>query len=87
MDKVYVIGTGHNSDQINRMISELCLREKPEIIYVESMEDIPIAERLNSANPNIIVPALKLKAPKLPESHFIVDKKYKGHERPYKFHR
>ena len=87
MKKVFVIGAGTGLDAIEKAKKVLELKEDVEIICVESMEDVPFKERLKS-DPSIIQQIHKLEAlPKFEIPFIETDKKRKGHERPYKFHR
>lgn len=86
MSKVYVIG----SDETNvRKITEEILADNKsaEIIFIKDIEDIPFEERLKSVNPPMIIENYKfINHPDLTSTVFF-DKKRKGHERPYKYHR
>jgi hypothetical protein len=90
MKKVYVIGAGTGLNASKEAIIVLNLNENDEIICVNSIEDVPLEERIKS-DPAVIQYIHKFTArPELPELNLIdirKDKKKKGHERPYKFHR
>ena len=88
MKKVFVIGAGTGLDAIEKAKKVLELKGEVEIICVESIEDVPFNERLKS-DPSVIQQIHKFSAPPiLPEMTFYdTNKKRKGHERPYKFHR
>ncbi len=87
MKKVFVIGAGTGLDAIEKAKKVLELKGEVEIICVESMEDVPFSERLKS-DPSVIQQIHELKAPPIIQvPYFETDKKRKGHERPYKFHR
>jgi hypothetical protein len=87
MKKVFVIGAGTGLEAIEKAKKVLELKEDVEIICVESMEDVPFKERLKS-DPSIIQQIHKFKAlPKFEIPFIETDKKRKGHERPYKYHR
>ena len=87
MKKVFVIGAGTGLDAIEKAKKVLELKGEVEIICVENMEDIPFSERIKS-DPSVIQQIHELKAsPIIPVTYFETDKKRKGHERPYKFHR
>jgi len=62
------------------------LKKGVEIICVESIEDIPLKERLIS-DPSIIQEIYTISAaPILPSMTYFYNKKRKGYERPYKDH-
>lgn len=88
MKKVFVIGAGIGTDAIETAKKVLDLKDDVEIICVENMEDIPLKERIKS-DPSVIQQIHKFSAPReIPlMPYFHTDKKKKGHERPYKFHR
>jgi len=87
MKTVYVIGAGVGPDAIDRAKKLLELKDDDKIVCVESMEDVPVTERMKLEHPNI-QQILKIEAPPIPEPiQYFEDKKRKGHERPYKFHR
>ena len=89
MKKVFVIGAGTGLDAIEKAKKVLELKGDIEIICVESMEDVPFNERIKS-DPSVIQQIHKFTNPRLAEPYvpyFETDKKRKGHERPYKFHR
>lgn len=87
MKKVFVIGAGTGLDAIEKAKKVLELKGEVEIICVENMEDIPFSERIKS-DPSVIQQIHELKAPPIIQApYFETDKKRKGHERPYKFHR
>jgi hypothetical protein len=84
MKKVFVIGAGTGLDAIEKAKKFLELKEDVEIICVESIEDVPLPERLNSDLSEIH----KFSAPPILSSlTYFDDKKRKGYERPYKYHR
>jgi hypothetical protein len=90
MEKVFVIGAGTGVDAIEKAKKILALKEDIEIICVESMEDIPFNERIKS-DPSLIQQIHQFSAsqiiPVMPYFDDFKDKKRKGHERPYKYHR
>jgi cysteine synthase len=87
MKKVFVIGAGTGLDAIGKAKKVLELKGDVEIICVESVNDVLFKERLKS-DPSIIQQIHELKALPNFEMPFIeTNKKRKGHERPYKFHR
>lgn len=88
MKKVFIIGAGTGLDAIEKAKKLLELKGVIEIICVESMEDVPFNERLKS-DPSVIQQIYKISSPPIlsPITFFDADKKRKGHERPYKFHR
>ena len=87
MKKVFVIGAGTGLDAIEKAKKVLELKGEVEIICVKNMEDIPFSERIKS-DPSVIQQIHELKAPPIIQvPYFETDKKRKGHERPYKFHR
>lgn len=88
MKKVFVIGAGTGLDAIEKAKKVLELKGDVEIICVERMEDVPFNERLKS-DPSVIQQIHKFSAqPILAEITFMdTDKKRKGYERPYKYHR
>jgi len=87
MKKVFVIGAGTGLYAIEKAKKLLQLKEEVEIICVESMENIPLSERVKSDS-SVIQKIHEFKAsPKIYVAPYFHDKKKKGHERPYKFHR
>ena len=86
MNKVYIIGS--NETNVKKITEEILERNKSaEIIFVENIKDIPFEERLKSVNPPMIIENYKfINHPDLRSTVFF-DKKRKGHERPYKYHR
>lgn len=87
MRKVYVIGAENmDIEKIRRIIST---PDNVEIICVKNMEEIPLEDRLKS-DPSVIHQIHEFKTcPIVPAtySYFGTEKRVKGHERPYKFHR
>ena len=87
MKKVLVIGAGNGLDVIEKAKKTLELKGEVEILCVESMKDIPFNERIKS-DPSVIQQIHEFKAlPKIEVAPYFDDKKRKGHERPYKYHR
>ena len=87
MKKVFVIGAGTGSDAVEKAKKILKLKDEVEIICVESMEDIPFNERIKS-DPSVIQQIHEFKPfLKMEVVPYFDDKKRKGHERPYKYHR
>jgi hypothetical protein len=86
--KIYIIGAGSGKASIEKVKRDLKLKEDIKIILVESMEEIPLEDRLNS-NPSIIQQIHKFSAHPIlrPITYYNDNKKRKGHERPYKYHR
>lgn len=89
MRKVYVIGVGTGSDAMTTARRLLADTPDVELICVNSMEDVPLEERMKSVNDSImqihtIKPQHIFEDLKLIETYH---KKRKGHERPYKYHR
>lgn len=88
MKKVYVIGAGTGLNASKEAITVLNLNENDEIICVNSIEDVPLEERIKS-DPSVIQQIHKFSAPPIiPVMPFFeTGKEKKGHERHYKFHR
>ncbi len=87
MKKVFVIVAGTGLDAIEKAKKTLELKGEVEIICVESMKDIPFNERIKS-DPSVIQQIHEINAlPKIEVAPYFDDKKRKGHERPYKYHR
>lgn len=90
MKKAFIIGSVSDL-AIERIKLGLGLKEDVEIICVESIEDVPIQERLKYAGSHIhdihTLKKLEEDIKLLPSIHYAEDKKRKGHERPYKYHR
>lgn len=87
MKKVFVIGAGTSLVAIEKAKKVLELKDDVDIICVESLEDIPFNERLKS-DPSVIQQIHEFSTPPiLPSMTYFNDKKRKGYERPYKFHR
>lgn len=87
MKKVFVIGAGTGLDAIEKAKKTLELKGDVEIILVETLEDIPLKERFSS-DPSVIQQIHKFETlPRIEVAPYFPDKKRKGHERPYKFHR
>lgn len=88
MKKVFVIGAGIGAGAIETAKKVLELKDDIEIVCVESMDDIPLRERIKS-DPSVVQQIHKFSAPReIPQTpYFYADEKRKGHERPYKYHR
>ena len=85
--KIHIFGAGTGLDAIEKAKKVLELKGEVEIICVENMEDIPFSERIKS-DPSFIQQIYELKDPPIIlVAYFETDKKEKGHERPYKYHR
>lgn len=82
--KVYVIGAGN--PEIAKKVLDM-EKTDAEIILVNSIEDIPLEERVNR-NPPIVEEIFTISAhPPLPELRVFDNKGKKGHQRPYRFHK
>jgi cysteine synthase len=88
MKKIYVVGVGTGLSAVGKAKEILELKEDVEIICVGSRDDIPFKERLKS-DPSIIREIHKFSAPQMlpAPTYFDTNKKIKGHQRPYKFHK
>lgn len=85
MEKVYVIGASQLTDA--EIIANAALAIDVEIVRVNSIEDVPLTERIRS-NRNSVVEMHKIQI--VPDTMgYEQDFKptHKGHERPYKYHR
>ena len=82
MSKVYVIGAKDTDIERIRELTESA--KDDEIILIEDMSQIPMAERSMKPLVNEIYPIIP--TPHF-EPHFFSDNKRKGHESPYKYHR
>lgn len=92
MKKVFVTGVDNNDNFILEKIRKsLKLDAKTEIVCVNSLEDIPIEDRINlNSEISSIHEVNKLLAPPpIPDITFIdpSKEKRKGYERPYKYHK
>lgn len=88
MEKVFVVGVGTGLDAIEKAKKVLELKGDVEIICVETIEDIPFSERVKSVGSSIMEIHKYSAPPFLPVMTYEhIDKKKKGHERPYKYHR
>jgi len=79
--KVYIIGGSKIDTAILK--AELNLPANAELVCVESMEDVPLPERVQS----VPLQVYEFKLTKPVSMPFIDTKKYRGHERPYKYHK
>ena len=87
MKKVLVIGAGNGLDVIEKAKKTLELKGEVEIICVESMKGIPFNKHIKS-DPSVIQQIHEFNAlHKIEVAPYFDDKKRKGHERPYKYHR
>lgn len=88
--KIYVIGVGADikAVELAKKILELENNNNIEIICVENENDIPADVRFLS-DASKIRHIFKLEAPikSIINPQFFYEKKHKGHERPYKFHK
>jgi hypothetical protein len=79
MKTIFVIGKVEEI-QARKILS---VPDEIKIVIVDSMEDVPISERLSSITRSIY----EIKAPpKIPEFHY-QDIPKQNHKRPYKYHR
>jgi len=84
--KVYIIGAG--DIDVAKMALEMSLPDNAVLVKVERMEDIPFHDRVQSSSSQVLIQELhKITARPICEMPFIDTKKYKGHERPYKYHK
>jgi predicted aconitase with swiveling domain len=82
MKKLYVIGASQNSDALAKIIAE---NPNLDVVCVNSVDEIPLTERIKSVNKNIVeIKQIQLK-PNYYQPYF--KEKKKNHERPYKFHK
>lgn len=86
MRKVYVLGAGDSDIQKIREITSI--PDNVEIVCISSMENIPIEEQFNSDIATVRQIHKFSAPPLLPLMPYIsTDRKTKGYERPYKFHK
>jgi hypothetical protein len=87
MKKVFVIGAGTGLDAIEKAKKDLDLDDTVDIICVNNMDDVPLKERLKSDS-SVIQQIYEISArPNLEIPLILNNKRRKGHERPYKYHR
>lgn len=82
MTKVYVIGAKDSDMKRIREITETS--EYTEIILIDDISQIPMADRRGDVGVKAIIPFIN--TPRYDDCTFFPDKK-KGYERPYKFHK
>ena len=76
MNKVYVIGQIPEGFDVR---DRLMIAEDTEIIFVNSLDEVPIEERIKSVSPNIYhITSAHLYRPKLIDRHFDENREFHG---------
>jgi hypothetical protein len=88
MKKVFVLGVKAGLNTIEKVEEALKISKDVEIIHVESIEDVPLKERLSS-DPSVVQKIYTIDDSAIYQHNFYIDenKKKKGYEKPYKYHR
>lgn len=87
MKKIFVIGLGKGTVAIEKVKEILALKENAEVILIEKLDDIPLEERKLAKVQEIHKFSAPTILPEIDNMRYYDNKKYKGHERPYKYHK